>query len=33
VETISQSDLDAGVTYSSIMQSNITKIATALGCK
>jgi zinc transport system substrate-binding protein len=33
VETISQSDLDAGVTYSSIMKSNITKIATALGCK
>ena len=33
VETISQSDLDAGVTYSSIMKSNITKVATALGCK
>ena len=33
IETISQSDLDAGVTYSSIMKSNITKIATALGCK
>jgi zinc transport system substrate-binding protein len=33
VETISQSDLDAGVTYSSIMKSNITKISTALGCK
>lgn len=33
VETISQSDLDAGATYSSIMKSNITKIATALGCK
>jgi zinc transport system substrate-binding protein len=33
VETISQSDLDAGATYSSIMKSNITKISTALGCK
>ena len=33
VETISQSDLDAGVTYSSIMKSNITKISTALGCQ
>ena len=33
VETISQSDLDAGVTYSSIMKSNITKISIALGCK
>jgi zinc transport system substrate-binding protein len=33
VETISQSDLDVGVTYSSIMKSNITKISTALGCK
>jgi zinc transport system substrate-binding protein len=33
VETISQSDLDAGVTYSSIMKSNIAKISTALGCK
>ena len=33
IETISQSDLDVGVTYSSIMKSNITKIATALGCK
>jgi zinc transport system substrate-binding protein len=33
VETISQSDLEAGVTYSSIMNSNITKISLALGCK
>jgi zinc transport system substrate-binding protein len=33
VETISQSDLDAGVTYSSIMKSNISAISTALGCK
>lgn len=33
VETISQSDLNIGVTYSSIMKSNITKIATALGCQ
>ena len=33
VETISQSDLDAGITYSSIMKSNITKVAAALGCK
>ena len=33
VETISQSDLDAGVNYSSIMKSNITKVATALGFK
>ncbi|CAB4617051.1 unannotated protein [freshwater metagenome] len=33
VETISQSDLDAGVTYSSIMKSNIATISTALGCK
>ena len=33
VETISESDLDAGATYSSIMKSNITKIAIALGCK
>jgi zinc transport system substrate-binding protein len=33
VETISQSDLDAGVTYSSIMKSNISTISTALGCK
>ena len=33
VETISQSDLDDGATYSSIMKSNITKISTALGCK
>lgn len=33
VETIPQSDLDSGATYSSIMKSNITKISTALGCK
>jgi zinc transport system substrate-binding protein len=33
VETISQSDLEAGITYSSIMKSNITKVAAALGCK
>ena len=33
VETISQSDLDDGATYSSIMKSNITKISAALGCK
>jgi zinc transport system substrate-binding protein len=33
VETISQSDLDAGATYSSIMKSNISKISIALGCK
>ena len=33
VETISQSDLDTGVTYSSIMKSNISAISTALGCK
>ena len=33
VETISQSDIDDGATYSSIMKSNITKISTALGCK
>lgn len=33
VETISQSDLDAGVTYSSIMKSNISTISSALGCK
>ncbi len=33
VETISQSDLDAGATYSSIMKSNISKVSTALGCK
>jgi len=33
VETISQSDLDSGATYSSIMKSNITKISIALGCK
>jgi zinc transport system substrate-binding protein len=33
VETIPQSELDAGATYSSIMKSNITKISTALGCK
>lgn len=33
IETISQSDLDAGATYSSIMKSNIAKISTALGCK
>jgi len=33
VETIPQSDLDAGATYSSIMKSNITKISIALGCK
>jgi zinc transport system substrate-binding protein len=33
IETISQSDLDAGVTYSSIMKSNIIKVATALGCQ
>jgi zinc transport system substrate-binding protein len=33
VETISQSDLDAGFTYSSIMKSNIATISTALGCK
>jgi zinc transport system substrate-binding protein len=33
VETISQSDLDAGVTYSSIMKENIAKVAAGLGCK
>ena len=33
VETISQTDLDAGVTYSSTMKSNIATISNALGCK
>lgn len=33
VETISQDDLDAGISYISIMKSNITKIANGLGCK
>ena len=33
VETISQSDLDAGFTYSSIMESNIAAVSAALGCK
>ena len=33
VETNSQSDLDAGFTYSSIMKSNIAAVSAALGCK
>ena len=33
IETISQSDLDAGFTYSSIMKSNIAAVSAALGCK
>lgn len=33
VETISEKDLDAGATYISIMKTNVSKIATGLGCK